>query len=216
MLNRDVSNVLGLNLTQTLEAYDVMLTQDEGVKQMYAAGPAGIRTTKAFSQDCRYPSLDTDREEGCIRTREHAYSQDGGLAVLYGNIAADGCIVKTAGVDKDSLTFRGPAKVFESQDEAVEAILGGKVVAGDVVVIRYEGPKGAGYAGNALSDHLSEIHGVGQELCLTDRWPFLWRDIRFVYRPCVSRSRQWWVDWFGTRWRFHQYRYSEPWHCLGC
>ncbi len=142
MLNRDVSNVLGLNLTQTLEAYDVMLTQDEGVKQMYAAGPAGIRTTKAFSQDCRYPSLDTDREEGCIRTREHAYSQDGGLAVLYGNIAADGCIVKTAGVDKDSLTFRGPAKVFESQDEAVEAILGGKVVAGDVVVIRYEGPKG--------------------------------------------------------------------------
>lgn len=142
LLNRDVSNVLGLNLTQTLEAYDVMLTQDEGVKQMYAAGPAGIRTTKAFSQDCRYPSLDTDREEGCIRTREHAYSQDGGLAVLYGNIAADGCIVKTAGVDKDSLTFRGPAKVFESQDEAVEAILGGKVVAGDVVVIRYEGPKG--------------------------------------------------------------------------
>ncbi|WP_016676530.1 dihydroxy-acid dehydratase, partial [Yersinia pestis] len=90
LLNRDVSNVLGLNLTQTLEAYDVMLTQDEGVKQMYAAGPAGIRTTKAFSQDCRYPSLDTDREEGCIRTREHAYSQDGGLAVLYGNIAADG------------------------------------------------------------------------------------------------------------------------------
>lgn len=142
LLNRDISNVLGLNLTQTLEAYDVMLTQDEGVKQMYAAGPAGIRTTKAFSQDCRYPSLDTDREEGCIRTREHAYSQDGGLAVLYGNIAADGCIVKTAGVDKDSLTFRGPAKVFESQDEAVEAILGGKVVAGDVVVIRYEGPKG--------------------------------------------------------------------------
>ena len=142
LLNRDVSNVLGLNLTQTLEAYDVMLTQDEGVKQMYAAGPAGIRTTKAFSQDCRYPSLDSDREEGCIRTREHAYSQDGGLAVLYGNIAADGCIVKTAGVDKDSLTFRGPAKVFESQDEAVEAILGGKVVAGDVVVIRYEGPKG--------------------------------------------------------------------------
>ncbi len=115
LLNRDVSNVLGLNLTQTLEAYDVMLTQDEGVKQMYAAGPAGIRTTKAFSQDCRYPSLDTDREEGCIRTREHAYSQDGGLAVLYGNIAADGCIVKTAGVDKDSLTFRGPAKVFESR-----------------------------------------------------------------------------------------------------
>jgi dihydroxy-acid dehydratase len=119
-----------------------MLTGDEKVKSMYSAGPAGIRTTKAFSQDCRFPSLDTDREEGCIRTREHAYSQDGGLAVLYGNIAANGCIVKTAGVDKDSLTFRGPAKVYESQDDAVAAILGGKVVAGDVVVIRYEGPKG--------------------------------------------------------------------------
>lgn len=114
LLNREVRNVLGLNLTDTLETYDVMLTRDEGVKQMYAAGPAGIRTTKAFSQDCRFPSLDTDREEGCIRTREHAYSQDGGLAVLYGNIAANGCIVKTAGVDKESLTFRGPAKVYES------------------------------------------------------------------------------------------------------
>lgn len=142
LLNREVKNVLGLNLTQTLDTYDVMLTKDEGVKQMYAAGPAGIRTTKAFSQDCRFPSLDTDREDGCIRTREHAYSQDGGLAVLYGNIAENGSIVKTAGVDKESLIFRGPAKVYESQDAAVEAILGGKVVAGDVVVIRYEGPKG--------------------------------------------------------------------------
>ncbi|CQH59338.1 dihydroxy-acid dehydratase [Yersinia enterocolitica] len=142
LLNREVKNVLGLNLPQTLAAYDVMLTKDEGVKQMYSAGPAGIRTTKAFSQDCRFPSLDTDRQEGCIRTREHAYSQDGGLAVLYGNLSENGSIVKTAGVDKDSLTFRGPAKVYESQDDAVAAILGGKVVAGDVVVIRYEGPKG--------------------------------------------------------------------------
>lgn len=142
LLNREVKNVLGLNLPQTLEAYDVMLTKDERVKQMYSAGPAGIRTTKAFSQDCRFPSLDTDRQEGCIRTREHAYSQDGGLAVLYGNLSENGSIVKTAGVDKDSLTFRGPAKVYESQDDAVAAILGGKVVAGDVVVIRYEGPKG--------------------------------------------------------------------------
>ncbi len=142
LLNREVRNVLGLNLIQTLEAYDVMLTRDEKVKQMYAAGPAGIRTTTAFSQNCRYPSLDTDRDEGCIRTHARAYSQDGGLAVLYGNIAANGCIVKTAGVDKESLTFRGPAKVYESQDDAVEAILGGQVVAGDIVVIRYEGPKG--------------------------------------------------------------------------
>nr|MBG6242720.1 dihydroxy-acid dehydratase [Candidatus Symbiopectobacterium sp. Dall1.0] len=142
LLNRDVRNVLGKSLTETLNAYDVMLTDDDAVKSMYSAGPAGIRTTQAFSQDCRWESLDTDREQGCIRAREHAYSQDGGLAVLYGNIAEKGCIVKTAGVDEGSLVFRGPAKVYESQDDAVEAILEGKVVAGDVVVIRYEGPKG--------------------------------------------------------------------------
>ncbi|MFT8209616.1 MAG: dihydroxy-acid dehydratase [Symbiopectobacterium sp.] len=142
LLNRDVRNVLGKSLTETLNAYDVMLTDDEAVKSMYSAGPAGIRTTQAFSQDCRWDSLDTDREGGCIRAREHAYSQDGGLAVLYGNIAENGCIVKTAGVDEGSRVFRGPAKVYESQDDAVDAILGSKVVAGDVVVIRYEGPKG--------------------------------------------------------------------------
>ncbi|PHM50936.1 dihydroxy-acid dehydratase [Xenorhabdus miraniensis] len=142
LLQRNVKNVLGLDLPQTLAQYDIMLTEDEGVKSMYAAGPAGIRTTQAFSQDCRWPSLDTDREKGCIRERAHAYSQDGGLAVLFGNVAVDGCIVKTAGVDEGSLIFRGPAKVYESQEDAVDAILGGKIVAGDVVVIRYEGPKG--------------------------------------------------------------------------
>ncbi|WOA53539.1 dihydroxy-acid dehydratase [Dickeya solani] len=142
LLNKNVKNVLGLTLPETLSAYDVMLTQDEAVKKMFAAGPAGIRTTQAFSQDCRWESLDVDRQEGCIRSREHAYSQDGGLAVLYGNLAEDGCIVKTAGVDEGSLVFRGPAKVYESQDDAVDAILGGRVQAGDVVVIRYEGPKG--------------------------------------------------------------------------
>ena len=142
LLNREVNNVLMQTLPQTLAEYDVMVTDNPEVKKMFAAGPAGIRTTQAFSQDCRWPTLDTDRKEGCIRTREHAFSQDGGLAVLYGNVAEDGCIVKTAGVEKESLTFRGPAKVYESQDDAVEAILGGKVVAGDVVVIRYEGPKG--------------------------------------------------------------------------
>ena len=142
LLNRDVKNVLGLTLPQTLEQYDVMLTQDDAVKNMFRAGPAGIRTTQAFSQDCRWDSLDDDRANGCIRSLEHAYSKDGGLAVLYGNFAENGCIVKTAGVDDSILKFTGPAKVYESQDEAVEAILGGKVVAGDVVVIRYEGPKG--------------------------------------------------------------------------
>lgn len=142
LLNRNVNNILGLSLPETLAQYDVMLSQDEQVKSMYQAGPAGIRTTKAFSQDCSWPTLDTDREQGCIRSKAHAYSQDGGLAVLSGNLAQDGCIVKTAGVDEDNLVFSGPAKVYESQDDAVEAILGGKVVAGDVVIIRYEGPKG--------------------------------------------------------------------------
>ncbi|WP_337090668.1 dihydroxy-acid dehydratase [Proteus terrae] len=142
LLNRNVNNILGLSLPETLAQYDVMLTQDEQVKSMFQAGPAGIRTTKAFSQKCRWPTLDTDRENGCIRSKEHAYSQDGGLAVLSGNLAVDGCIVKTAGVDEDNLIFSGPAKVYESQDDAVEAILGGTVVAGDVVIIRYEGPKG--------------------------------------------------------------------------
>ncbi|PHM36369.1 dihydroxy-acid dehydratase [Xenorhabdus innexi] len=142
LLHRHVKNILGLDLPETLAQYDVMQTSDEVVKSMYAAGPAGIRTTQAFSQNCRWPSLDTDRKEGCIRERSHAYSQDGGLAVLHGNVAVDGCIVKTAGVDESILVFRGPAKVYESQEDAVDAILGGKVVAGDVVVIRYEGPKG--------------------------------------------------------------------------
>ncbi|MEG6474466.1 dihydroxy-acid dehydratase [Enterobacter roggenkampii] len=142
LLNRDVKNVLGLSLPESLNQYDVMLTKDDAVKKMFRAGPAGIRTTQAFSQDCRWDTLDDDRAEGCIRSLEHAYSKDGGLAVLYGNFAENGCIVKTAGVDDSILKFTGPAKVYESQDEAVDAILGGKVVEGDVVVIRYEGPKG--------------------------------------------------------------------------
>jgi len=142
LLDNSVRNILGLSLRETLDQYDIMLTKDEAVKKMFRAGPAGIRTTQAFSQDTRWDTLDDDRQEGCIRSREFAFSQDGGLAVLYGNIAENGCIVKTAGVDEGSLVFSGPAKVYESQDDAVSAILGGKVVAGDVVVIRYEGPKG--------------------------------------------------------------------------
>ncbi|MBJ3816269.1 dihydroxy-acid dehydratase [Shimwellia pseudoproteus] len=142
LLNREVKNILGLSLPETLAQYDIMQTEDQAVKTMFTAGPAGIRTTQAFSQSCRWDSLDDDRQDGCIRSLEHAYSLEGGLAVLYGNFAEKGCIVKTAGVDDNNLTFRGPAKVYESQDDAVEAILGGKVVAGDVVVIRYEGPKG--------------------------------------------------------------------------
>ena len=142
LLNSDTNTVLGLTMKEQLAQYDIMQTEDEAVLKFFRAGPAGIRTTKAFSQDCRWDRLDDDRENGCIRTKENAFSQEGGLAVLSGNIAVDGCIVKTAGVDEDNLKFQGPAIVFESQDTAVESILAGKVKAGNVVVIRYEGPKG--------------------------------------------------------------------------
>ena len=111
-------------------------------REFFLAGPGGVPTQVAFSQSARYPSLDEDRAKGVIRDAEHAFSKDGGLAVLYGNIAIDGSIVKTAGVDAGSLKFKGPARIFESQDDAVQGILGGKVGAGDVVVIRYEGPRG--------------------------------------------------------------------------
>ncbi len=142
LLHTDVRNVLGLSLAELIEQYDIALNPSDAVKKFYSAGPAGIPTTQAFSQDCRWPSLDTDRKEGCVRSKENAYSQDGGLSVLSGNLAIDGCIVKTAGVDESILKFEGPAVVFESQEDAVAGILGGKVKAGDVVIVRYEGPKG--------------------------------------------------------------------------
>jgi dihydroxy-acid dehydratase len=142
LLNTDVPNVLGTTLADLIAQYDIKVTGDEEVKKFYRAGPAGIRTTKAFSQDCRWDTLDDDRENGCIRSIDNAFSTEGGLAVLSGNIAVDGCVVKTAGVADENLVFTGPAHVFESQDDAVAGILDGKVVAGEVVVIRYEGPKG--------------------------------------------------------------------------
>ncbi|EEW06521.1 dihydroxy-acid dehydratase [Vibrio mimicus VM603] len=142
LLNDQTRTVLGISLQEQLAQYDVKQSENQAVRTMFRAGPAGIRTTQAFSQDCRWNTLDDDRQEGCIRDKAHAYSQDGGLAVLKGNLALDGCIVKTAGVDESILKFRGPAVVFESQEDAVSGILGGQVKAGDVVVIRYEGPKG--------------------------------------------------------------------------
>ena len=142
LLHRNVSTVHAASLGAALEEWDVVRTEDESVLNFYRAAPGGIPTTIAFSQSMRYPALDNDREAGCIRDKAHAYSQDGGLAVLHGNIALDGCIVKTAGVDDSILKFSGRARVFESQDSAVEAILGDRIVAGDVVVIRYEGPRG--------------------------------------------------------------------------
>lgn len=141
-LHHNVRNVLGLTLKETLEQYDVALNPSDAVRKFYMAGPAGLPSIQAFTQDCRWPSLDVDRQEGCIRDLAHAYSQDGGLAMLSGNFAQNGSIVKTAGVDASILQFEGPAVVFESQEEAVDGILGGTVKAGDVVVVRYEGPKG--------------------------------------------------------------------------
>lgn len=142
VIHTEVPTVHTATMGEALAKWDIVTTQDEEVKKFYRAAPGGIATTIAFSQSMLWPDLDTDRETGCIRNKAHAYSQDGGLAVLYGNIAQDGCIVKTAGVDDSILIFTGRARVFESQDAAVEAILGDHIVAGDVVVIRYEGPRG--------------------------------------------------------------------------
>ncbi|MCL1622701.1 dihydroxy-acid dehydratase [Moraxella sp. Tifton1] len=142
LLNTQVSTVHAPTLKDALAKWDIMNPDNLDARNLYIAAPGGVRTTKAFSQDRQWSNLDTNRESGCIRSKEFAYSQDGGLAVLFGNIAERGCVVKTAGVDESILTFTGRARVLESQDAAVEAILNDEIVAGDVVVIRYEGPKG--------------------------------------------------------------------------
>ncbi|MDD7299687.1 dihydroxyacid dehydratase [Fibrobacter intestinalis] len=142
LIHRDALTVHAKTIGDAIDQNDVMKNPSEEVKNRYLAGPGRKFNISAFSQNFHYDSLDLDREHGAIRDGAHAYSKDGGLAVLYGNLAIDGCIVKTAGVDESILKFTGPAIVFESQEEAVEGILGNKVKAGDVVVIRYEGPKG--------------------------------------------------------------------------
>ena len=141
-LQTDVATVHAPTLKDALAQWDVMNPANETAHARYKAAPAGIRTTEAFSQNREWKTLDLDRENGCIRSKEHAYSQDGGLAVLFGNIAERGCVVKTAGVDDSILKFTGRARVFESQDSAVAGILANQIVAGDIVIIRYEGPKG--------------------------------------------------------------------------
>jgi dihydroxy-acid dehydratase len=142
LLNRDVKMVHAESLEQALARWDVKRGASKATREFFSAAPGGVPTQVAFSQAARWESLDEDREKGVIRDLDHAYSKDGGLAVLKGNLALDGCIVKTAGVDASVLKFEGPAKVFESQDDASRGILAGEVVAGDVVVIRYEGPRG--------------------------------------------------------------------------
>jgi dihydroxy-acid dehydratase len=142
LLHRQTHTVHSPTLGEAIDRLDVKRKVAPAVEEFYRAAPGGVRTTEAFSQSARYAELDLNRESGVIRDRAHAFSADGGLAVLFGNIAEDGCIVKTAGVDAAHLAFTGPARIFESQDAAVEAILGDKVAPGDVVLIRYEGPKG--------------------------------------------------------------------------
>jgi len=142
LLDTTVPTVHSDTLGEALDQWDIMRTRDETVRRFYRAGPAGIPTQTAFSQDTRWPDLDEDRAEGCIRSLANAFSTEGGLAVLYGNIAENGCVVKTAGVDENILVFEGPAFVCESQEAAVDAVLGDRVKPGDVVVVRYEGPRG--------------------------------------------------------------------------
>ncbi len=142
LLHNKLSTVHSETLQQALDKWDIIVTTEDVVQDFYKAGPGGVPTQEAFNQNKAFPTLDDDRENGCIRNKTNAYSQDGGLAVLYGNIAVDGCVVKTAGVAESILTFTGKARVLESQEAAIDAILGGDIVPGDVVLIRYEGPKG--------------------------------------------------------------------------
>ncbi len=142
LINDKVAMIHSHSLSEAIAHYDIAVSNDDAVRTFFSAAPGGVPTQVAFSQEKRWAELDLDRADGCIRDQAHAYSQDGGLAVLYGNIALDGCVVKTAGVDDSILVFTGPARIFESQDDAVKAILDNQIQAGDVVVIRYEGPRG--------------------------------------------------------------------------
>jgi dihydroxy-acid dehydratase len=167
LLHRDVPNVYAKTLGEAIDRWDVVREHDIKVHEFFKAAPGGVPTQVAFSQDRRFAELDLDRTNGCIRNKANAYSQEGGLAVLYGNIAVDGCIVKTAGVDESIWKFNGKARVFESQDAAVDAILSEKVVAGDIVVIRYEGPRGGPGMQEMLypTSYLKSM-GLGKECAL--------------------------------------------------
>lgn len=167
-LNREVKNVLRLDLDAYLAEYDLKSDKvSEKVKKLYSAAPAGVRSSTAFSQRSIFKEADLDRKQGCIRDVEHAYSADGGLCVLYGNIAPAGCIVKTAGVDESILKFSGPARIFHSQDAAVDAILSDSIKAGDVVIIRYEGPKGGpGMQEMLYPTSYLKSKGLGKECAL--------------------------------------------------
>ncbi len=167
LIHRNTHTVHSASLGEAIDKLDVKGSASDATKEFYRAAPGGIRTTVPFSQKNRYPSLDLDRESGVIRNVEHAFSKDGGLAVLFGNIAEDGCIVKTAGVEKDHLIFTGRARIFESQDAAVDGILGDRIVPGDVVLIRYEGPRGGpGMQEMLYPTSYLKSKGLGKECAL--------------------------------------------------
>ncbi|MES2667124.1 MAG: dihydroxy-acid dehydratase [Pseudomonadota bacterium] len=167
LLNRDCPTIHAPTMGAALDHWDISRTNHENVRDFFLAAPGGVRTTQAFSTNRKYDSLDTDREKGVIRSARHAFSKDGGLAVLKGNISPDGCIVKTAGVDESILIFSGPARVFESQNAAVEAILSNRIKPGDVLVIRYEGPKGGpGMQEMLYPTSYLKSKGLGKECAL--------------------------------------------------
>ncbi len=167
LLDTSLPTVHSKTMQDAIDSWDITQTENEKAFEFYKAGPAGIPTQTAFSQSTRWPSLDADRKQGCIRSVKNAYSQEGGLAVLYGNIAEDGCVVKTAGVDESILIFEGTAHITESQDEAVENILSGKVKAGEVLIVRYEGPKGGpGMQEMLYPTSYLKSKGLGKECAL--------------------------------------------------
>lgn len=167
LLHTDLPTVHSATMADAIAKWDITQTSDEAVHEFYKAGPGGVPTQVAFSQATRWPTLDLDREQGCIRSVEHAYNKEGGLAVLYGNIAEDGCVVKTAGVDPSIWVFEGKAKIFESQDDAVRGILADEVKAGDIVIIRYEGPKGGpGMQEMLYPTSYLKSKGLGKECAL--------------------------------------------------
>ncbi|WP_373019052.1 dihydroxy-acid dehydratase [Thiomicrorhabdus sp.] len=167
LLHTDVSTVHASTMGAALELWDIRRTDDPAVEKFFKAAPGNVRTTVAFSQDKRWKTLDSDEKNGCIRSVEHAYTKDGGLAVLYGNIALDGCVVKTAGVDEEIFKFTGKARIYESQDAAVAGILGDEVKAGEVVLIRYEGPKGGpGMQEMLYPTSYLKSKGLGKECAL--------------------------------------------------
>ena len=193
-----------------------MRTTDEEVKTFYRAAPGGVPTTVAFSARTSVtPSWMIDRVNGCIRDKAHAYSQDGGLAVLYGNIAEDGCIVKTAGVDESILKFTGRARMFESQDDAVAAILADKIVAGDVVVIRYEGPRGGpGMQEMLYPTSYLKSKGMGKVCALLTDGRFSGGTSGLVHRPRLAGSGGRRRDRPGRGRRHHRNRHSQSQHQL--